>query len=344
MQPGLYMGWSDVTESMVTIRSPFCGYNTIQCVELNGDDLSCYSSKIGSISLRKCPRDYWLANKSYLSAITVTDISESFVTYNMASEMNWHRYRTRLRHCHSMYNSITHPPRHKVANTNRKSYLASRTQPSTYWSNDRKCSKSHFAPTNFGTSYGDEAITRIWVCNDRIGGKAMRSAVSVLSVHLFSVHLLNQLTFDLEFFMLMGHDHSSPGTRKSQSEVNAICVRYTSIYCGVLWVLTDGRSSRFPLWRDQLRASAARRAASSSGEVQRVWVRKHGRSDLHPWSSPCFLVHYPFKNHTVFINRHFKNVTLVFSIQSWPLVIDYCTYCAGQSAEQVVHRYKTLKK
>ena len=25
----LYTGWSDVTESMVTIRSPFCGYNTI---------------------------------------------------------------------------------------------------------------------------------------------------------------------------------------------------------------------------------------------------------------------------------------------------------------------------
>ena len=25
----LYMGRSDVTESMVTIRSPFCGYNTI---------------------------------------------------------------------------------------------------------------------------------------------------------------------------------------------------------------------------------------------------------------------------------------------------------------------------
>ena len=28
-QPQLYMGWSDVTESMVNIRSPFCGYNTI---------------------------------------------------------------------------------------------------------------------------------------------------------------------------------------------------------------------------------------------------------------------------------------------------------------------------
>ena len=35
---------SDVAKSMVTIRSPFCGYNTTQGVELNGDDLSCYSN------------------------------------------------------------------------------------------------------------------------------------------------------------------------------------------------------------------------------------------------------------------------------------------------------------
>ena len=35
---------------MVTTRSPFCGHNTIQ---LNGKDLSCYSNKIDSVSLRK---------------------------------------------------------------------------------------------------------------------------------------------------------------------------------------------------------------------------------------------------------------------------------------------------
>jgi len=40
---------------------------------------------------------------------------------------------------------------------------------------------------------------------------------------------------------------------RSRSKVNAKFV------CGVLWVLIDGRSSRFLLWRDQLRASAARR-------------------------------------------------------------------------------------
>ena len=63
---------------LVTIQSPFCGYNTIKCVELNGEGLSCYSNKIESVSLRKCPYDHWLTNKVYLSAITVTNISKSF--------------------------------------------------------------------------------------------------------------------------------------------------------------------------------------------------------------------------------------------------------------------------
>jgi len=42
-------------ESMVTIRSLFCGYNTTKCIKLNGKDLSCYSNKFESVSLRKCP-------------------------------------------------------------------------------------------------------------------------------------------------------------------------------------------------------------------------------------------------------------------------------------------------
>ena len=51
-------GRSDVTESKVTTRSPFCGYNTIHCVELNGEDSSCYSNKTESVSLRKFPYDH----------------------------------------------------------------------------------------------------------------------------------------------------------------------------------------------------------------------------------------------------------------------------------------------
>ena len=75
---GLYIGWRNVTESMVTIRSPFCGYNTISCVELNGEDLSCYSYETESVSLRKCPYQHWLTSKAYLSAVTVTNIYQSF--------------------------------------------------------------------------------------------------------------------------------------------------------------------------------------------------------------------------------------------------------------------------
>jgi len=72
--------WSGVTESMVTIRSPFCEYNTTWCVQLNGEDLSRYSNKIELVSLRKCPYDHWLTNEAYLSAITVTNIYQSLPT------------------------------------------------------------------------------------------------------------------------------------------------------------------------------------------------------------------------------------------------------------------------
>jgi len=37
-------------QSLVTIRSPFCGYNTISCIELNSEDLLCYSNETESFS------------------------------------------------------------------------------------------------------------------------------------------------------------------------------------------------------------------------------------------------------------------------------------------------------
>ena len=76
-----------------------------------------------------------------------------------------------------------------------------------------------------------------------------------------------------------------------RSMINAKNVCYTSIYSGVLSVMIDGRGSRFSLWRNQLRASAARRAARR-GRSQRQrrspervgvvtdWQR--GRFDLDP--------------------------------------------------------------
>ena len=46
IRESVYTGRSDVTESMVTIRSPFCRYNLAKYVELIGEYLPCYSNKI----------------------------------------------------------------------------------------------------------------------------------------------------------------------------------------------------------------------------------------------------------------------------------------------------------
>jgi len=54
----VYVGWNDVTELMVTIGSPFCGYNLAKCVQLMGEYLPYYSIKISPVSLRARPHDH----------------------------------------------------------------------------------------------------------------------------------------------------------------------------------------------------------------------------------------------------------------------------------------------
>jgi len=66
----------------------------------------CYSNNIESVSLSKCPHDHRHTNKAYLSAVTTTDISQSF-TYKLAAKINGHRYGTKLRHCRPVYTSIS---------------------------------------------------------------------------------------------------------------------------------------------------------------------------------------------------------------------------------------------
>ena len=75
---------------MVTIRSPLCGYNTAWCVELNGDDVSCYSNKIESFrpSLRKCPSLTCRQSVLILSVIAVTNIDSRSFTYTTAAKMS----------------------------------------------------------------------------------------------------------------------------------------------------------------------------------------------------------------------------------------------------------------
>ena len=77
----------------------------MRSVNLNGENLSCYSNTIESVRLRKCPHDYRLTNKAYLRAITVTNICKSF-TYEMAAKISWHRHGTKLRYCHPVYTIV----------------------------------------------------------------------------------------------------------------------------------------------------------------------------------------------------------------------------------------------
>jgi len=49
------LGTTCIAESVVKVRSPFCGYTG---VELNGEDLSCCSNRIEPVCLRKRPYDH----------------------------------------------------------------------------------------------------------------------------------------------------------------------------------------------------------------------------------------------------------------------------------------------
>ena len=51
LRQGYIQGDSDVTESMVTTRSPFFGYNMAYCVELRGEHLLCCLNYIQSVGL-----------------------------------------------------------------------------------------------------------------------------------------------------------------------------------------------------------------------------------------------------------------------------------------------------
>jgi len=77
---------------MVTIRSPFCGYDITKCVELNVEDLSRYSNKNEPVSLRKCPHDHRPTTKAFSSAITVTNISQSFYLQDGGKNQLAYRY------------------------------------------------------------------------------------------------------------------------------------------------------------------------------------------------------------------------------------------------------------
>ena len=122
------------------------------------------------------------------------------------------------------------------------------------------------------------------IFTDRVSEKANAIGRVCPSVCFHSIFWTNWPLI-LIFCVCMGHDHSSPGLNVKAIDQGHCkkCVCYTSIYCGVLWVLIDGRNSRFLLSRHQLRTSAARRAAwrglgQHQRRVQRVWVSYLGNA------------------------------------------------------------------
>jgi len=85
----IYIVWSDVTESIAILWALH-------------DMMHCCSDKNESVSLRKCPRDRWLTNRAYLSAIPATNISQSFYLQDGGKDQ-LAQYSTKLRHCNPMY-------------------------------------------------------------------------------------------------------------------------------------------------------------------------------------------------------------------------------------------------
>jgi len=75
-------------------------------------DLSCYSNKIDSVCLRRCPYNHLSTHKQnvYFSArpITVTNISRSFYLGLQGGCKNQlkNQYGTKLRHCHPIFSIL----------------------------------------------------------------------------------------------------------------------------------------------------------------------------------------------------------------------------------------------
>jgi len=71
-------------------------------VQLVDEDLPCYSSKIWSTWLKKMSTCLLACRQSVFKWQQSNKHSKRF-TYKMAAKTSWHRYGTKLRHCHPIY-------------------------------------------------------------------------------------------------------------------------------------------------------------------------------------------------------------------------------------------------
>jgi len=79
----------------------FVGITRYKCVELNGENLLYYSNKIEPVK----KMSIWSLTKR-IWALLQWQTFLGVITYKMAAKTNWHRYGTKLRHCHPMYSGV----------------------------------------------------------------------------------------------------------------------------------------------------------------------------------------------------------------------------------------------
>jgi len=87
-------------QSVVTIRSPFCGYSMSWCVKLKGVDLPFYSNGIKSLGKKTSLIYQQNVFKWYHSN---KHFSYYIIPTTWRQKISRHRYGAKLRHCHSMH-------------------------------------------------------------------------------------------------------------------------------------------------------------------------------------------------------------------------------------------------
>ena len=96
-QAPLYIGRSDVAVYMATIRSPFCGYNTIMR----------WATRIAiQITLNQKNEKMSIWSLTYQQSVFKryhSDKHFSDLNPQDGGKISWHRYGTKLRHCHRMH-------------------------------------------------------------------------------------------------------------------------------------------------------------------------------------------------------------------------------------------------
>jgi len=89
---------------MATTRTPFCGYNVAQCVELRGEDLLCCLNNIRSVGLRNVRTITSLPTKRTSAISQWKHLSEFYPQDGGESQLA-----LKLHHCHVMYTRDMQP-------------------------------------------------------------------------------------------------------------------------------------------------------------------------------------------------------------------------------------------